>query len=30
MALTRASSAKGYAAKSPLAPADAVFRRASL
>ncbi len=30
MALIRASSAKGFAAKAPLAPADAVFRRASL
>jgi flagellar assembly protein FliH len=30
MAMIRASSAKGFAAKAPLAPADAVFRRASL
>lgn len=30
MALIRASNQKGFAAKAPLAPADAVFRRASL
>ena len=30
MAMIRASSAKGFAAKAPMAPADAVFRRATL